>query len=93
MQNVSLPVFGRGFETYHHRQLRNSLFGTNPRLTARLLSRTGNFFAFDCDSLRWIRSRDIKYPNCPHMTKNSTGNLSAFIFNWPQNCTVRGFLI
>ena len=32
MQNVSLPVFGRGFETYHHRQLRNFLFDTNPRL-------------------------------------------------------------
>ena len=21
MQNASLPVFGRGFETYHHRQM------------------------------------------------------------------------
>lgn len=35
------------------RQLRNSLFGTNPRLTARLLSRTGNFFASNRDPLRW----------------------------------------
>ena len=52
MQNVSLPVFGRGFETYHHRQLRNFLFDTHPRLLARLLSRTGSFFAFSRDSLR-----------------------------------------
>ena len=60
MQNVSLPVFGRGFETYHHRQLRNFLFDTNPRLAARLLSRTGSFFASEPDSLRWIpvRMRD-----------------------------------
>ena len=68
MQNVSLPVFGRGFETYHHRQLRNSLFGTNPRLTARLLSRTGNFFASEPDSLRWIPVR-VRYGLGFHASK------------------------
>ena len=41
-------------------QLRNSLFGTNPRLAARLLSRTGNFFASEPDSLRWIPVR-VRY--------------------------------
>ena len=43
------------FETYHLHQLRNFLFDTNPLLAARLLSRTGSFFAFSRDSLRWIR--------------------------------------
>ena len=45
----------RGFESLLLRQLRNSLFGTNPRLAARLLSRTGNFFASNRDPLRWAR--------------------------------------
>ena len=49
-----------GFESHHRHQLRNSLFGTNPRLAARLLSRTGNFFASEPDSLRWIPVR-VRY--------------------------------
>ncbi len=44
-----------GFDPHYPYQLRNSLFGTNPRLTARLLSRTGNFFASNRDPLRWVR--------------------------------------
>jgi hypothetical protein len=32
-------------------------FGTKPRLAARLLCRTGSFFAFDHDPLRWARVR------------------------------------
>ena len=44
-----------GFESLQAHQLRNSLFGTNPRLAARLLSRTGNFFASNRDPLRWVR--------------------------------------
>ena len=35
--------------------LRNSLFGTDPRLAARLLSRTGNFFATNFDTLHCAR--------------------------------------
>ena len=46
-----------GFESRRPHQLRNSLLGTNPRLTARLLSRTGNFFASEPDSLHWIPVR------------------------------------
>ena len=49
-----------GFESHLPHQLRNSLFGTNPRLAARLLSRTGNFFATEPDSLRWIPVR-VRY--------------------------------
>lgn len=37
-------------------QFRNSLFGTISHLAARFLSRIGNFFAFNCDTLRWARS-------------------------------------
>ena len=39
------------------RQLRKSLFGTNPRLAARLLSWTGIFFAPARDPFRWVHGR------------------------------------
>ena len=58
-----------GFETYHIHQLRNFLFDTNPRLAARLLSRTGSFFASEPDSLRWI----------PVRREIPCGNLLAFM--------------
>ncbi len=61
MQNVSLPVFGRGFETYHHRQLVASVISlatrflcsaskSHPALILLLL-------APEPDSLRWIPVR------------------------------------
>lgn len=37
-------------------QFRNSLFGTISHLAARFLSRVGNFFASNRDTLRWARS-------------------------------------
>ena len=37
-------------------QFRNSLFGTISHLAARFLSRVGNFFASNYDTLRWARS-------------------------------------
>ena len=41
------------FESGHRHQLRNAPFGTNPRLAARLLSRTRRFFASKSNPLRW----------------------------------------
>jgi hypothetical protein len=50
---VAIPC---GFESHHRHQLRNAPFGMSPRLTARPLSRTGRFFAFEANPQAGFRA-------------------------------------
>ena len=77
-----------GGESLTPHQLRNSLFSTNPRLTARFFSRTGNFFASDCDPLRWACSQ-VGWGMCVKKYFSLLDTKGAAKNGWPHRGTSR----
>ena len=79
---------GSEFEPRCPLRLRNFLFGTNSRLVAGILSRTGNFFASNRDPRNWARgwgpsigrrSPQLRKYRFPQIETEHPGRMSCFL--------------